>query len=761
MNLKEYQIKSVEKLLIITKKLLEKGGTRTCVVKAPTGSGKTIIVAEWLNLLAKEELGKSYAFIWISGNNLHEQSKKKLDIYLHDSSYTLTLLESVTNKEFQKNEIAFVNWHSLIKQDNHTGEYTNVLMRDNEDDRNLKTFVNNTKQKGLGIILIVDESHFHYWSKKSQDLVQSVIAPSLIIEVSATPVITPTPEDLEYEEAGQITIRFENVVVEGMIKKDVVVNAGIGDKSNYTSVADEVLLNTAIKKREQLKEIYHKNGIEINPLLLIQLPSEGEKTSALDESKMEKVIRLLKEKHNITFDNGKLAIWLSELKKNKENIERIDNPVEVLIFKQAIALGWDCPRAQILVMFREIKSKIFEVQTVGRILRMPEAKHYDILDLDRAYVYTNVDRIAIKEDKDSKGLFQVYASHRIKDYKEVKLPSIYLKRVDYGDLTLQYRKLFIEEANKYFGISEKDFPHQALKKADIKLDLKPSELGQPIIADAVFTDIDSQTKNEIVGIKINFAVSEDEIKYKFVTFAKLVSLPYAPIRSCNKVQMAFYDWFDNYLGYKNNSRLDIQRIVVCSETNQKIFREIIEAAKSRFKELRTAEINATNRKKEFVWDVPVVEYFNENHVLYNSSNYAHDNCFLFVNRSRPEIEFENILNESKNVIWWFKNGIEKETCFAIDYQDPKTGIMRAFYPDFIVLFKDKSVGIYETKSGFTAELEETKAKSEVLKKYIKAHSDKRKLKGGIVQSTKMGMFVFEGYNYDQNFKEKKWVHIDI
>ena len=761
MKLKEYQTKAVDKLLSISKKLLDKGGTRVCVIKAPTGSGKTILVAEWLNLLAKESLSKSYAFIWISGNNLHKQSKEKLQTYLKDSRYTLSYLEGVTDTELHENEVVFVNWHSLTKQDKTTGEYTNVFMRDNENDKNLRTYVENTKEKGLGIVLIVDESHYHYWSAKSQDLVKTIINPSLIIEVSATPSIVPSDEDIEYGEAGKITIRFEDVVAEGMIKKEVIINPDIGEDIDFTSVADEVILNSAIKKRETLKELYEKNNININPLLLIQLPSEGEKTSVLDENKMELVIKYLKDKHNITVENGRLAIWLSGEKENLQNVEIVDNSVDVLIFKQAIALGWDCPRAQILVIFREIKSKVFEVQTVGRILRMPEAKHYDILDLDRAYVYTNIDKIAIKEDKDSKGLFQVYPSHRISDYSYIKLPSIYLKRVDYGDLTLKFRRLFKEEANKYFGITEKDLPPIAIKKADIKLDLKPSELGQPIISDAIFTNIDSQTKSEITGSSVIFAVSEDEVKQKFESFAKLSSLPYAPVRSCNKIQLAIYEWFDNYLGYKNNSRLEIQRIVVCSERNQRIFHEIIEAAKVRFKEERVEEINGTERVKRYQWDVPTVDYFNENYSLIEMPNYVSDKCYLRNDRSQPEKDFEDLLKHSKSVKWWYKNGTDKETCFAIEYQDQKMGIIRAFYPDYLVNFIDGSIGIYDTKSGITAEIEETKAKSNSLQSFVKKERKEYKTKGGIVQATHSGMYIFTGDDYEANTANDGWKRLDF
>src|SRR5690606_31232374 len=90
----------------------------------------------------------------------------------------------------------------------------------------------------------------------------------------------------------------------------------------------------------------------------------------------------------------------SEEKENLENIAKNNNEAEVLIFKQAIALGWDCPRAQILVLFRDWKSLTFSVQTVGRIMRMPEPTkgHYENDVLNMGYVYTNLSDIDIKED---------------------------------------------------------------------------------------------------------------------------------------------------------------------------------------------------------------------------------------------------------------------------------------------------------------------------------------------------------------------------
>ena len=761
MKLKNYQDIAVDKLLSISKKLLQKEGTRVCVLKAPTGSGKTIMVADWLEKLARERLDSSYSFIWISGNNLHKQSKEKLEKYLSLSRYTLSYLEDIQEGKFKENEIVFVNWHSLVKKDKKTGESNNVFMRENESDRNLHSFVDRTKEEGREIILIVDESHYHYWSNQSQELVQSVIHPKFILEVSATPTISPSAEDLANEDAGFVSVKFDDVIAEGMIKKEIVINPEIGRYTKYLSEADDVILNASIMKLREIQSIYQANNIGVKPLLLVQLPSQSSDMSALDETKLEQIKKYLEEKEDITIENGKLGIWLSDEKYNTEGIEDNDNNVEVLIFKQAIALGWDCPRAQILVMFREIKSKIFEVQTVGRILRTPEAKHYAIIDLDRAYVFTNLERIIINEDKDSTVLFQVHVSHRKSEYENLELPSIYLKRVDFGDLTLTFRRLFFEEANKYFGITDKDMPNVALEKADQKLELKIEELKKSLISDAVFSDIDSHLKEEIVGSKVEFTVAEDEIKSKYEDFAKLASLPYAPVRSHNKIQIAIYDWFEKYLGFQG-SKLEIQRIVVCSESNQKIFKEIIDRAKEIFQSYRVAEINTTERLKKYEWDVPTVDYFGENYELRNSSKYILDKCYLNNNRPDTEKRFEDLLDTSNKVSWWYKNGVNKESYFAIVYLDTSTSIQRAFYPDYIVKFDDGSIGIYDTKSGFTAESQETKLKSEALQSYIKDMSNLPfTIKGGIVQITDSGLYVFDQQGYTSFSLDSGWKRLDF
>ena len=101
---------------------------------------------------------------------------------------------------------------------------------------------------------------------------------------------------------------------------------------------------------------------------------------------------------------------------------------QVLIFKHALALGWDCPRAHVLALFRDWKSLSFSIQTLGRIMRMPEPGigHYDDEILNHAYVYTNISGIELKEDM-SKSYVSIHTSKRTKD-TNLSILSVFKKR---------------------------------------------------------------------------------------------------------------------------------------------------------------------------------------------------------------------------------------------------------------------------------------------------------------------------------------------
>ena len=130
-NLK-YKEKAIAKLLDKANELLESKNNESIVFKAPTGSGKTIIMADFLLRFVNDRKdSRTFSFIWAAPRKLHLQSKEKLeDFYKENRVLECSNIEELTDKQIAENEILFLNWESINKKDN-------VFIRENESDFNL------------------------------------------------------------------------------------------------------------------------------------------------------------------------------------------------------------------------------------------------------------------------------------------------------------------------------------------------------------------------------------------------------------------------------------------------------------------------------------------------------------------------------------------------------------------------------------------------------------------------------------------------
>jgi len=422
----KYQQKYVRKLVDETIDLLRLSGHRkTLIFKAPTGSGKTVMASQLLADLTEELQSRGdspyqqVAYIWIAPNKLHQQSYFKMKNYFTETR----LLRPVMYDELDQSEgtikageILFVNWESINKD-------KNVMVRD------------------LPIVVVIDEEHL-FWSKsadKSAKVLQK-INPKVEIRISATP---KTNSD------HKVTIDRQEVVNEEMIKKQVVLNPDITKGYTDENELNVHLIQCALQKRNLLADAYKKEGTNINPLLLIQLPNDtSESMSSEDLAIADQVKTYLRAIKDITTENKKLAVWLSNEKENLDGLEEPDNMTEVLLFKQAIALGWDCPRAAVLLIFRKLQSNQFTIQTVGRILRMPEQKFYKNDLLNVGYVYTDISKDQIQivaEDMDYLNKDALQAVRR-ENLENVALQSYYsvYKSSDRNRLGPDFKKVLID-----------------------------------------------------------------------------------------------------------------------------------------------------------------------------------------------------------------------------------------------------------------------------------------------------------------------------
>lgn len=663
----EYQIKYINKLVDTSNEYLtdEDRDGSTIIFKAPTGSGKTFMVSQTITRIVKENPNIAFSFIWISVNSLHEQSLNNLSRYFEDERLLECLAHTdLNNNTIEQNEIMFINWESINKE--------NSLFRvDNEQNWNLQSVIENTKEEGRTLVLLIDESHRNAKTDKSKALIE-IIAPKLVIEITATP---------NHLGGTLIDIPLQTVIKEGMIKKEIQINSA---KENQVKNNKDLLL-VALKKRNQLKNAYESLGIDINPLLLIQIPNKKSNDVINPE---DEIIEILN-KENITTQNKKLAIWLSENKENKEDVERDNSEVEVLIFKEAIALGWDCPRASILFLQREWNQDRydFNIQTLGRIMRMPQQKHYDEKpELNVGYVFSASDNFSVVEDlaKDYTSEQKLVIDHEIYNRKPQLTSEFIRRKRELTRLSAEFKKVFFEAADEL--------------KLKENINSKVDKISKSIKLDGVVKEIDKEQNVEFDNEK-RIVKSISEIQGSYNLFCSQMASGYEISRSQNIIKSTIRAWFKDKLNIGDE---DIIQLVVMSTSNKNNsqFKQVIERAKELYANLPT-------KKDEIVynenWEVPgEVNIFSEFEEVIPSKKSILKNeekPVLMVRKnknglselSKPEKEFITELENTDDYVnWWYKNGISESKYFSIAYKK-EDGFLYAFYPDFLVKTKKETI----------------------------------------------------------------------
>lgn len=219
--------------------------------------------------------------------------------------------------------------------------------------------------------LFTDEKYRLVSTEAKADEIIQYFHTDKIIRCSATPKGIAKAEIIEISE--------EDVIAAGLIKKLLVINQDF-PQTVETEDQTAFLLEKALQKQRELHAAFLQRNTDINPLIVIQIPNKSE----ILQDGVERYL----ETQGLTYENGQLAVWLSDQHENLQGIEEPNAAVSAVIIKQAVATGWDCPRAHILVKLRDNMDETFEIQTIGCIRRMPEAKHYESDLLDSCYLYT-------------------------------------------------------------------------------------------------------------------------------------------------------------------------------------------------------------------------------------------------------------------------------------------------------------------------------------------------------------------------------------
>ena len=716
----KYQQKAVRKLVDETIDLLRFSGHRkTLIFKAPTGSGKTVMASLLLADLAEELQSRGdspyqqVAFVWIAPNKLHQQSYFKMKNYFAETRMLKPVMyDEIDQSEgvIKPGEILFVNWESINKE-------KNVMVRDSEQNVSLYEITRRTQEEqGLPIIVVIDEEHL-FWSKsadKSAKVLQK-INPKVEIRISATP---KTGSD------HIVTVSREEVVSEEMIKKQVVLNPDITKGYNKENELNIHLVQCALEKRKLLSEVYMKEGTNINPLLLIQLPNDtSESMTSEDSAIAEQVKTYLRAIEDITVENKKLAVWLSGEKENLDGLEQPDSLTEVLLFKQAIALGWDCPRAAVLLIFRKLQSNQFTIQTVGRILRMPEQHFYKNDLLNVGYVYTDISKDQIQivaEDMDylNKDALQAIRRGNLKNVALTSYYSVY-KSSDRNRLGPDFKKELIDSFTRNWlvkwqqlifsfshpndlaltGEENSQSPAQENRKMveqnqHIKFDV--SRLGVEVPEDIVF-----QNELGVIDVerhKHEFAKSVGEVHRIYTNYCRSLLSSFEKAHSTDVLAgyllQAMEELFELF-------ETDAMKVILY-HANKPKFTDIITKALANYeRKLQERQRQAKERAfEQYTWEVPAERLYKENthHVVPQVAEHALMPFIELNTVSTPERRFSEFLEDNKAYVeWWYKNGDEGKQHYSIPYVNSQ-GEKALFYVDFVIKMKNGQVFLFDTKT---------------------------------------------------------------
>ncbi|MBI1213192.1 MAG: restriction endonuclease subunit R [Alphaproteobacteria bacterium] len=239
-------------------------------------------------------------------------------------------------------------------------------------------------------MIVMDEGHRAY-----SDLARKTLAslnPRFMLELSATPKA----------ERSNILVSVSGRALkdENMIKLPINLNA-------LRNADWKATLSKAWEKTEQLNEAAEKlrgnTGRYIRPIMLIRVERTGRDQQDGLHVHAEDVRKRLIEKMGVPPEA--IRVQTATVKELEgEDLLSEYSPVRVIVTKDALREGWDCPFAYVLAILSSTTAATALTQMIGRILRQPQAQATGIEELDTAWVYCFDQEVSAAVDNVRKGL---------------------------------------------------------------------------------------------------------------------------------------------------------------------------------------------------------------------------------------------------------------------------------------------------------------------------------------------------------------------
>jgi hypothetical protein len=335
-----------------------------CVLlEAPTGSGKTLMagmVAEEFSRAGRADNAQIVWFWFTPFKGLVDQARGVLKQDFPGLRIRDIRSDRVTRRA-RSGDCFVTTWAAVAAN----SKETRRVRKGGDTVLALDDFIAELRQDGFRIGAVVDEAHHTFFSAATEAarFYREVLQPDFTLMVTAT----PNDRDVDrFKQASGIAEVHRNAVSRRSAVEAGLIKEGVRSVAFLAGPEQQPLVNfaeTALREawamHQRIRRELSAAGIDLVPLMLVQV---GNSDQAVAQART-----LLT---GLGVPGEAIATYTSKEPDNDLLAVALDERFEVLIFKVAVALGFDAPRAFVLASLRGAKDTDFGIQVVGRILRV-------------------------------------------------------------------------------------------------------------------------------------------------------------------------------------------------------------------------------------------------------------------------------------------------------------------------------------------------------------------------------------------------------
>lgn len=687
------------------------GETPFVCIKIPTGGGKTFVASHSIeriyNEFLKEKFGHGIVMWFVPSDAIQSQTlnklKNKLDphravldkafnnkimIFSNEEARSIrkgdvesNLCVIVSTLDAFRKEKSIQNKYKVYKENGALLEHFENIQNSNILEKDESGIINSLANviRLSNPLIVLDEGHRAKTPLSFEVL--NGLSPSFVIEYTATP---------RSESNILVEIHSSELKKENMVKLPLVLESSLEWQ--------DVIIKGVLKRDELEKLAKKEKGKKIRPIVLLQAVQEKEDKGKITVGRIKEFL--------LNETKGRVKEEEIAIKTSKENeLEGVDLfdeacKVKYIITVNALAEGWDCSFAYILISVANIGSRIAVEQIIGRIMRLPFAKRLSNEDLNRSYVFASARKFDEAAEEIIAGLeSNGYSRHDVVNFKDSrKAYAFEVSRKINEDFVVPILAYGKEELS-FEDLIGKDFK---LSEQDTKLDFKIfyDNSGRAIIdikegdewfrGKQTYLKLTYEDKNiskldlvQWLDRQLRFAMIDKDDKMKFL----------------NKV-------IDETKGY-TLSELSVNRYPLLEKLRKKIDEILVGYAKKNFDaDIKSGKIGVARFEKfpEIITlSKEMPQEFDKNYYSKIDKLNTEEKAFL----ERLD------LNTLPNIKFWIRNREKQDPFYLQGWQRNK------FYPDFVALTQNDNILVLEWKGEHLLTNEDTAYKEEIGKVWEK------------------------------------------